>query len=84
MITLTLAPATLRPAWLRGICPEGQPPHAVLALAPRQFLLLPMRPAELAAWADQIGQRVWLDAAQGRLHREPGPQLRPQAWAARC
>ena len=67
MAPLSLVASALRPACLRGICPGADPPHAVLSLAPRQFMVLPLSRSALDRWAPHVGQRVWVNPALGTL-----------------
>ncbi|NRT55399.1 hypothetical protein [Sphaerotilus uruguayifluvii] len=51
-----------RAACLRGLAaagPEG--PHALVLIAPGQYLRVPISAGELARWQRQLGHKVWVD-----------------------
>ena len=79
MVCLNSPPSAARPACLRGVCPGADPPHALVSLAQRQFMVVPLSPSALDHWAMYVGQRVWVDLARGTLSLQapaPAPGLR--------
>jgi len=51
-----------RAACLRGLASQGPDgPHALVQIAPGQYLRVPIPAGDLARWQPRLGHKVWVD-----------------------